>query len=104
MALTKRIIRIRMSSIVAPRIIKLNLPSGFLTRLAGSCLAALCLASFTTAKAVAASGFPALSSKVDALFEGSVGSDTPGAAVLTAREGKPLFEKGYGLPQLEPRA
>ena len=42
-----------------------------------------------------------LQSKVDALFEGNIGKDTPGAAVLTARDGKILLEKGYGLAQID---
>ena len=46
---------------------------------------------------------PALASQVDALFEGSVRSDTPGAAVLIARGGKIKLEKGYGLARVESR-
>jgi CubicO group peptidase (beta-lactamase class C family) len=42
-----------------------------------------------------------LSSQVDALFEGSVRNNTPGAAVLVTREGKTLLDKGYGLAQVE---
>ena len=72
-----------------------------MTRLAVSCLAVLCLAFFTTGGVAAASALPALSSRVDALFEGSVHGDTPGAAVLIARDGKILLEKGYGLARVE---
>ena len=72
-------------------------------RLAGASLAALCLISFTTLRAVAASDTPAFAAQVDALFQDSVASDTPGAAVLIARDGKKLLEKGYGLAQVETR-
>jgi CubicO group peptidase (beta-lactamase class C family) len=64
-------------------------------------LVALCLASSTSLRAVAASGPPDLSSQIDALFEGIVRSNTPGAAVFIARDGKKLLEKGYGLAQVE---
>jgi CubicO group peptidase (beta-lactamase class C family) len=69
-----------------------------------SLLVASCLASSTMLRAVAASGPPDLASQIDALFEGSVHSNTPGAAVLIVRDGKKLFEKGYGLAQVEARA
>jgi CubicO group peptidase (beta-lactamase class C family) len=68
-----------------------------------SFLVALCLVSSTTFKVVAASGLPDLASQVDALFEDGVHSNTPGAAVLIARDGKKLLEKGYGLAQVEAR-
>jgi CubicO group peptidase (beta-lactamase class C family) len=68
-----------------------------------SLLVALCVASSTTFKVVAASGPADLTSQVDALFEDSVHSNTPGAAVLIARDGKKLLEKGYGLAQVEVR-
>ncbi len=55
-------------------------------------------------RAVAASGPADLALQVDALFEDSVHSNTPGAAVLIARDGKELLEKGYGLAQVEARA
>ncbi|HXE55777.1 MAG TPA: serine hydrolase [Tepidisphaeraceae bacterium] len=44
---------------------------------------------------------PTLDRQVDALFAGSVHSDTPGAAVLVARNGKIAFEKGYGLANVD---
>jgi CubicO group peptidase (beta-lactamase class C family) len=69
-----------------------------------SFLVALCLASSTTCKTVAANGLPDLASQVDALFEDSVHSNTPGAAVFIARDGKKLLEKGYGLAQVEASA
>jgi CubicO group peptidase (beta-lactamase class C family) len=68
-----------------------------------SFLVALCLASSTTFKVVAASGPADLASQVDALFGDNVHSNTPGAAVLVARDGKKLLEKDYGLAQVEAR-
>jgi CubicO group peptidase (beta-lactamase class C family) len=68
-----------------------------------SLLVALCVASSTTFRVVAASGPTDLASQVGALFEESVHSNTPGAAVLIARDGKELLEKGYGLAQVEAR-
>ena len=49
----------------------------------------------TTAK------MPSLKRLVDALFENTFKTNGPGAAVLVARDGKILFEKGYGLADLE---
>src|SRR5580693_4924774 len=66
-------------------------------------LIALCLASSTMCKVVAASGPTDLASQVDALFEDSVHSNTPGAAVLIARDGKKLLERSYGLARVEAR-
>jgi CubicO group peptidase (beta-lactamase class C family) len=43
------------------------------------------------------------SSKVDGLFAQTVKSDGPGAAVLVARDGAILLEKGYGLANVEAR-
>ena len=38
---------------------------------------------------------------VDALFENTIKTNGPGAAVLVARDGKILFEKAYGLADIE---
>lgn len=56
-----------------------------------------------TFKATASDETPGFSPKVDALFADSVQSNTPGAAVLVARNGTILLEKGYGLAQVEAR-
>jgi CubicO group peptidase (beta-lactamase class C family) len=45
-----------------------------------------------------------LAAKVDQLFGGVVQSNQPGAAVLIARNGAILLQKGYGLAQVEMRA
>jgi CubicO group peptidase (beta-lactamase class C family) len=42
-----------------------------------------------------------LETRIDALFAGSVHGDTPGAAVLVARNGNIVFDKGYGLANLD---
>jgi len=39
--------------------------------------------------------------QVDALFQDWSRGDTPGAAVVVVRDGKPIFKKGYGLANLE---
>ncbi len=44
-----------------------------------------------------------LSARVDALFASVVQTNQPGAAVLIARNGAILLEKGYGLAQVETR-
>jgi CubicO group peptidase (beta-lactamase class C family) len=44
---------------------------------------------------------PAPDKLVDSLFGSLVKPDAPGAAVLVARDGRVLFEKGYGLAQVE---
>ena len=49
----------------------------------------------TTAK------MPPLKRLVDALFENTIKTNGPGASVLVARDGKILFEKGYGLADIE---
>jgi CubicO group peptidase (beta-lactamase class C family) len=59
------------------------------------------LALLTSVQGVAASDLPALSPQVDGLFADSVHSNSPGAAVLIARDGKIVLEKGYGLGQVE---
>jgi len=38
---------------------------------------------------------------VDALFKGLIKAGSPGATVLVAKDGKVLFEKGYGLANVE---
>jgi len=38
---------------------------------------------------------------VDAMFKEIVPADSPGVAVLVARNGKIIFEKGYGLASIE---
>jgi CubicO group peptidase (beta-lactamase class C family) len=45
--------------------------------------------------------FPASDKLVDALFRRRFEAGAPGAAVLVARDGKILFEKGYGLANIE---
>ena len=42
-----------------------------------------------------------LSEKADALLSGLIQTNDPGVAVLVAQDGKILFEKGYGLADLE---
>ena len=38
---------------------------------------------------------------VDAMFRDFDWANSPGAAVIVIKEGKPLFAKGYGLADLE---
>src|SRR5271157_4658242 len=92
-----------MSLIATPITIRLDTLSGCLLRLRRPFLLGLCLVSFTTLRVVAVGVPPDLASQVDALFEDSVHSNTPGAAVFIARDGKILLEKGYGLAQVETR-
>jgi CubicO group peptidase (beta-lactamase class C family) len=68
-----------------------------------SFLVAVCLTSLTIFRALAAGAPADLASNVDALFKDSVHINTPGAAVLILRDGKTLFEKGYGLAQVDAR-
>ena len=56
---------------------------------------------FTAFKAVAATNATTVTSQIDALFADSIRSNTPGAAVLIARDGKRILEKYYGLAQIE---
>jgi len=42
-----------------------------------------------------------LTAQSDQLFEAYNGNDTPGAAVLVIKNGKPIFKKAYGLANLE---
>ena len=42
-----------------------------------------------------------MSSKIDTLFKNFDGPDVPGAVVLVVREGKVIYEKGYGLANVE---
>ena len=80
-----------------------NTLPGIFVRLTWCFLAAVSLVASITVSSRVASEPPALASQVDALFEGSVRSDTPGAAVLIARGGKIKLEKGYGLARVESR-
>src|ERR1700749_2149094 len=41
------------------------------------------------------------SEKADALLDGLIQTNDPGMAVLVAQDGKILFEKGYGIADLE---
>jgi hypothetical protein len=52
----------------------------------------------TTAK------WPVPAKLVDSLFEHTVQTNGPGAAVLVARDGKILFQKGYGMADIEHHA
>jgi CubicO group peptidase (beta-lactamase class C family) len=45
-----------------------------------------------------------LAVQVDAIFSGLIQSNAPGAAVLVVKDGKPLFEKGYGVRDLRAHA
>ena len=72
-----------------------------LRRVAVLFLFALCLLPFTAFKAVAATYATDLTSQIDALFADSIRSNTPGAAVLIARDGKRILERCYGLAQIE---
>jgi CubicO group peptidase (beta-lactamase class C family) len=80
--------------------IKSKLPTPLLLRLAVLLLLGPGLVTVTASKAVAASDLP-LTLQVDALFADSIHSNTPGAAVLIARDGKILLEKSYGLARIE---
>jgi CubicO group peptidase (beta-lactamase class C family) len=40
-------------------------------------------------------------SQIDALFKNFDGTDTPGAVMMVIREGKIIYEKGYGLANVE---
>jgi CubicO group peptidase (beta-lactamase class C family) len=42
----------------------------------------------------------AITSRIDAIFAGLIQPDEPGAAVLVAKDGRTLFEKGYGVRDL----
>ncbi len=47
---------------------------------------------------------PSPEKQADALFDGLIKADAAGAAVLVAQNGKILFEKGYGLADMEHHA
>src|SRR5262245_55055074 len=42
-----------------------------------------------------------ISSQIDAMFKDFNRPDSPGAAVMVIREGKVIYEKGYGLANIE---
>lgn len=92
-----------MSSVPNPRKVEPGTTCGFRARLAVSLHLAVPLTFFAAVQLAASSPSGDLSSRVDALFEGKIGKDTPGAAVLIARDGTRLLEKGYGLAQVEAR-
>ena len=64
-----------------------------------------CLVTLIALAALHAAAFPAaaetLSQKANALLAGLIQTNDPGVAVLVAQDGKILFEKGYGLADLE---
>ncbi len=80
---------------------RLKLKCGMAMPLAGLFAALLCLVPEGGLAAAHASKSPGLEAQVDALFEGAVRSNTPGAAVLIAKDGTELLEKGYGLAQVD---
>ncbi|HEY1663879.1 MAG TPA: serine hydrolase [Verrucomicrobiae bacterium] len=51
--------------------------------------------------ALHAAALPALSEKADALLNGLIKTNDPGMAVLVAQDGKILFEKGFGMADVE---
>ncbi len=51
----------------------------------------------TAAGAAPTDPMPSIDDVVDSIFAEIVGDDMPGAAVLVARDGETLFERGYGL-------
>lgn len=61
-----------------------------------------CVAGPGELRAASAPARAPLAAQIDALFE-TIHADTPGAAVLVARDGTVLFELGYGLAALDPR-
>jgi CubicO group peptidase (beta-lactamase class C family) len=50
--------------------------------------------------AVTTNSFPPLNDFVDGLFSGIAGKKAPGAAVLVAKNGEILYEKGFGLADI----
>ena len=44
------------------------------------------------------------SEKIDAIFAGFESNDAPGAAVLVLKDGKPTFQRGYGITDLRSRS
>lgn len=86
----------------SPRALGLRPGVNGLARLLGVLLAAVCCV-VCAQVAVAEGDFTAIASQVDALLERSIHADTPGAAVIVARNGKIVFAKGYGLAQVETR-
>jgi D-alanyl-D-alanine carboxypeptidase len=63
---------------------------------------ALLLSLLTGAAALAAAPKPAgPTATIDALLKGSFPADRPGAAVIVTKDGQALFEKAYGMADLE---
>src|SRR5258708_19248309 len=54
----------------------------------------------TTYSTFAQSSSKELSNQMDSAFSGIASHDTPGFAVLLKKDGKTVFEKGYGLGHL----
>ena len=59
---------------------------------------------FTSMQTAGPSADKPLKSEFDSIFSGVIQDDDPGAAVLVKRDGKILFEKGYGVRELRTRA
>jgi CubicO group peptidase (beta-lactamase class C family) len=66
-----------------------------LGRIAGACLA---LAALLAASAAAAE---TMSEKAEALLSGLIETNDPGLVVLVAQDGKILFQRGYGMADME---
>ena len=45
-----------------------------------------------------------MSEKIDAVFAGFESNDAPGVAVLVLRDGRPVFERGYGVADIRGRS
>jgi CubicO group peptidase (beta-lactamase class C family) len=79
----------------------LKLFSVDVTRMTGPLTLVLVAALLLTPQSRASGATRDLGTQVDALFAASVHGDTPGAEVLVARNGKIVFERGYGLANLD---
>ena len=60
---------------------------------------ALCVALLRISPAMFAASQD-LGPQIDALLANSVSANTPGAAVLVVKDGRPVFERGYGVTDL----
>ena len=58
----------------------------------------------TAAKPPAQSSETSADKQIDAVFSGVTSPDAPGLAVLVRKNGRPVFERGYGVRDLRSKA
>jgi CubicO group peptidase (beta-lactamase class C family) len=86
------------------QVICCGLPEGGLVKLKLIIVIVALLTLGTAAKTAAQSSETSTDKKIDAVFSGVTSPDAPGLAALVRKNGRPVFERGYGVRDLRSKA